>query len=50
MAKVYKPCSLVAKKTELMEGAGDTHGMRPRRKKDIVYWLSDTSTVQVRML
>ena len=39
MAKVYKPCALVVKKTELMEGGGDTHGMRPRRKEDIVDWL-----------
>ena len=29
----------MVKKTELMEGVGDTHGMRPRRKEDIVDWL-----------
>ena len=39
LAKVYKPCALVVKKTELMEGVGDTHGMRPIRKEDIVDWL-----------
>ena len=42
MAKVYTPCALVVKTTELMEGVGDTHGndvMRPMRKEDIVDWL-----------
>ena len=39
LAKVYKPCALVVKNTELMEGVGDTHGLRPRRKEDIVDWL-----------
>ena len=39
IAKVYKPCALVVKKTELMEGVADTHGIRPRRKGDIVDWL-----------
>ena len=39
LAKVYKPCALLAKKTELVEGVGDTHGIRPRRKEDIVDWL-----------
>ena len=39
LAKVYKPCALVVKKTELMEGVSDTHGLRPRRKEDIVDWL-----------
>ena len=39
LAKVYKPCALVVKKTELMEGVGDTHGLRPRSKEDIVGWL-----------
>ena len=39
LAKVYKPCALVVKKTELMEGVADTHGIRPRRKEDIVDWL-----------
>ena len=39
LARVYKPCALVAKKTELMEGVGDTHDLRPRRKEDIVDWL-----------
>ena len=39
LAKVYKPCVLVVKKTELMEGVGDTYGLRPRRKEDIVDWL-----------
>ena len=28
IAKVYKPCALVVKKTELMEGVADTHGIR----------------------
>ena len=27
LAKVYKPCALVVKKTELMEGVADTHGI-----------------------
>ena len=39
LAKVCKPCALQVKKTELMEGVGDTHGMRSRRKGDIVDWL-----------
>ena len=39
LAKVYKPCAPVAKKPELMEGVGDTHDMRPRRKEDTVDWL-----------
>ena len=39
LAKVYKPCALVVKKTDLMEGVADTHGIRPRRKEDIVDWL-----------
>ena len=38
-ARVYKPCALVVKKTELVEGVGGTHGLRPRRKEDIVDWL-----------
>ena len=29
----------MVKKTELMEGVADTHGLRPRRKEDIVDWL-----------
>ena len=32
-------CSIVVKKIELVEGVGDTHGLRPRRKQDIVDWL-----------
>ena len=39
LAKVYKPCALQVKKTELMEGVGDTHGIRSRRKEGIVEWL-----------
>ena len=39
LAKVYKPCALVVQKTELLEGVADTHGIRPRRKEDIVDWL-----------
>ena len=39
LAKVCKPCALVVKKTELMEGVADTLGIRPRRKEDIVNWL-----------
>ena len=39
LSKVYKPCAQVVKKTELMEGVADTHGLRPRRKEDIVDWL-----------
>ena len=39
IAKVYKPCALVVKKTELMEGLADTHGIRAKRKEDIVDWL-----------
>ena len=38
LAKVYTPCALVAKKTELMEGAGETHGSGPRREGDIADW------------
>ena len=40
LATVYKPCALVVKKTELMEGVADTHGIRPRRGKAIVDWLT----------
>ena len=29
----------MVKKTELMEGLADTHGIRTRRKEDIVDWL-----------
>ena len=39
LAKVYKPCALVVKKTEVMEGVADTHGIRTRRKGDNVDWL-----------
>ena len=39
LAKVYTLCALVVKKAELMEGVADTHGIRPRRKEDIVNWL-----------
>ena len=39
LAKVYKFCALVGKKTELMEGVADTHGIRPWRKEVIVDWL-----------
>ena len=39
LAKVYTPCAQVVQKTELMEGVADTHGIRPRRKEDIVDWL-----------
>ena len=39
IAKAYKPCALVHKKTELMEGLADTHGIRTKRKEDIVDWL-----------
>ena len=38
LAKVYKPCALQFKKTELVEGVGDTHGLRSRRKEDKVDW------------
>ena len=34
IAKVYKPCALVVKKTKLMEGVADTHGIRAKRKED----------------
>ena len=40
IAKVYKPCALVVKKTELMERVADTHGIRAKRKEDIVDWLT----------
>ena len=40
IAEVCKPCALVAKKTELMEGVVDTHGIRAKRKEDIVDWLT----------
>ena len=39
LAKVYKPCAVVVKKTELMEGVADTHDIRHRRKGDIAEWL-----------
>ena len=39
LAKVYGPCAQVVKKTELMEGVADTHGVRPRRKGGVVGWL-----------
>ena len=39
IAKVYKPCTLVVRRTELMEGLADTHGIRCKRKEDIVDWL-----------
>ena len=39
LAKAHKPCALVVKETELMEGVADTHGIRPKRKEDIVDWL-----------
>ena len=39
LAKVYNPSALVFKKTELMEGVGGTHGLRPRREEDIADWL-----------
>ena len=39
LVKVYKPCALVVKKTKLMEGVADTHGIRPRGKEGIVDWL-----------
>ena len=39
LAKVYKPCAVVVKKTELIAGVDDTHGIRPRRKEDIADWL-----------
>ena len=39
LATVYKPCALLVKKSELMEGAADTHGIRPRRKEDIADWM-----------
>ena len=40
IAKVYKPCALVVKKTELMEGVADTHDIRAKSKEDIVDWLT----------
>ena len=40
IAKAYKPWALMVKKAELMEGVADTHGIRPRRKEDIVDWLT----------
>ena len=39
LAKVYKPCARVVKKSELMEGVGNTHGLRPGRKEDTADWL-----------
>ena len=39
LAKVYKPCAVQIKKTKLMEGVGDTHGIRPRSRRNIVDWL-----------
>ena len=39
LAAAYQPCALQVKKNELMEGAGDTHGIKSRRKEDIVDWL-----------
>ena len=40
IANVFKPCTLVVKKTELMERLADTHGIRTKRKGDIVDWLT----------
>ena len=31
LTKGFKPCALVVRKTELMEGVADTHGTMPRR-------------------
>ena len=39
IAKVYKLCAVVVKKTDLMEGLADTYGIRTRRKGSIVDWL-----------
>ena len=41
LAKVYncKHCALVVKKTELMEGVADTHGLMPRRNEGIAVGL-----------
>ena len=39
LARVYKPCALQVKKAELVEGLGNTHGIRPRRKEDVADWL-----------
>ena len=36
LSTVYKPCALQIKKTELMEGVSDTHGLRSRRKESPV--------------
>ena len=36
LAAVYEPCALQPKKTGLTKGAGDAHGIRSRRKSDIV--------------
>ena len=49
LAKVYKPCVLVVKETKLMEGVGDTHGPRSRRKEGIVR-LAHTSAVSAGIL
>ena len=40
IAKVYKPCALEVKKTELLKGLADTHGTRAKRKEDIADWLT----------
>ena len=39
LAKVYKPCALVVKKTELMGGVANAHGILPWRKEGIADWL-----------
>ena len=40
IAKVHTPCALVVKKTGLMEGLADAHGIRTKRKEGIVDWLT----------
>ena len=39
LAKVCMLCALQIKKIKLMEAAGDTRGIRSRRKEDIADWM-----------
>ena len=44
MAKIYAPCSILVRQTELMEGLGSTYSrnydIRPRRKESMTDWFT----------
>ena len=44
LAKVYEPCSILVRQTELMEGLGSTYSqnydIRPRRKESLIDWFT----------